>query len=325
MTAVLPYQLDLSVLIPVKDEVESLPLLMDELIRAMNGMPGKTWEAIFIDDGSSDGSWTAMTRLAQQHANVSAHRLRRNFGKAEALAVGTSFAVGAIIVTIDGDLQDDPAEIPQLLAILEKDMDLVSGYKEVRHDPLGKRLPSKVFNAVTGVVTGLKLHDHNCGLKVGRAEVYRSVPLYGELHRYIPAVSHAMGFRVTELPVNHRPRQFGKSKYGVARFTRGFLDLLTVVTLTRFNRRPGHLFGGIGLIFGLIAAVILVYLACLRIFFDGTIGERPLLLLGVLLAVLSVQMISTGLLAEMIVNRTHHGPDLTLSVIESTAVEPATS
>jgi glycosyltransferase involved in cell wall biosynthesis len=299
---------DISVLVPVKDEVESLAQLTAEIAAALESRPaddvaGDQWEVIFVDDGSTDGSWAEILRLTAEDTRVRGLRLRRNFGKSAALAAAFAASTGQIIVTLDGDLQDDPAEIPEMIARLADDVDLVAGHKANRRDPLGKRLPSKVFNRVTGMVTGLKLNDHNCGLKVARREVFARTPLYGEMHRYFAAISHAQGFRVAEQPVNHRPRQFGSSKFGLERYARGGLDLLTILSLTRYTHRPAHLFGGIGLLMGLVGFGILAYLSSLWLFADQAIGDRPLLILGVLLVLLAMQLVSLGLLAEMITNR----------------------
>ena len=207
-----------------------------------------------MDDGSTDGTFAALGRLHDGATNVRVVRLRRNFGKAAALQAGFAEAAGDVVVTIDGDLQDDPAEIPRLLAKLDEGFDLVSGWKTKRRDPLSRRLPSKLFNAVTSRMSGLRLHDMNCGLKAYRAEVVRGLRIYGELHRFIPVLAHYRGFRVAELPVNHRPREHGRSRYGMERYVRGFLDLLTVTFMGRYRHRPLHLFGGLGLLFGLIGS-----------------------------------------------------------------------
>ncbi|MET1010225.1 MAG: glycosyltransferase family 2 protein, partial [Gaiellaceae bacterium] len=217
----------ISVVVPVHDEDRSVELLYDELASALDPL-GRPWEAVYVDDGSTDGSFAALTRLHDRAPNVRVVRLRRNFGKSAALAAGFRHAEGSVVVTIDADLQDDPAEIPRLLAKLDEGFDLVSGWKAQRRDPWPRRLVSKVFNFVVGRASGLKLHDMNCGLKAYRAEVVRSLRIYGELHRFLPVLAHDRGFRVAELPVNHRPREHGRSRYGVERYMRGFLDFLTV-------------------------------------------------------------------------------------------------
>jgi len=226
-------------------------------------------------------------------------RLRRNFGKAAALTSGFTQAQAEVIVTIDGDLQDDPAEIPRLLAKLDEGFDLVSGWKARRRDPWRRRAPSKVFNWVVGHVSGVRLHDMNCGLKAYRAEVARGLRLHGELHRFVPVLAHQRGYRVAELPVNHRPREHGRSRYGIERYLRGFFDLLTVSFVGRYRHRPLHLFGGLGLAMGLIGFAILVYLTVVKAL-GHAIGQRPLLTLGVLLVVVGMQFLSLGLISELI-------------------------
>jgi glycosyltransferase involved in cell wall biosynthesis len=292
----------LSVVVPIRNEERSIAFLYDELAAALDPL-GVPWEAVFVDDGSTDGSFAALTRLHAGAENVRVVRLRRNFGKAAALVAGFDQAQGDTIVTIDGDLQDDPAEIPRLLAKLEEGFDLVSGWKRERRDPLTRRLLSRVFNAVTSRFSGLRLHDMNCGLKAYRAEVVRGLRIYGELHRFVPVLAHYRGYRIAELPVNHRPRGHGRSRYGPERYLRGFLDLLTVSFIGRYRHRPLHLFGGLGLVLGLAGIAILVYLTILKIG-GHAIGERPLLTLGVLLVVVGLQFFSLGLISEMITS--HH-------------------
>jgi dolichol-phosphate mannosyltransferase len=291
----------ISIVIPLHNEERSIALLYEELQAALEPL-AEDWEAVFVDDGSVDGSFAALTRLHNANENVRVVRLRRNFGKAAALAAGFSQALGDVVVTIDADLQDDPAEIPRLLVKLDEGFDLVSGWKTRRRDPLGRRVLSRIFNWVTGRVSGLRLHDMNCGLKAYRAEVVRGMPLYGELHRFIPVLAQYRGFRVAELPVNHRPREHGRSRYGVERYLRGFLDLLTVSFIGRYRHRPLHLFGGLGLILGLFGAAILVYLTVVKAL-GHAIGERPLLTLGVLLVVVGLQFFSLGLISEMLTSQ----------------------
>jgi glycosyltransferase involved in cell wall biosynthesis len=258
---------------------------------------------VFVDDGSTDGTFSALTRLHAACDNVRVVRLRRNFGKAAALQAGFEASEGDVVVTIDGDLQDDPAEIPRLLAKLDEGFDLVSGWKVKRRDPLSRRIPSKLFNWVSGRVSGLRLHDLNCGLKAYRADVVRGLRIYGELHRFVPVLAHYRGFRVAELPVNHRPREHGRSRYGMERYVRGFLDLLTVTFMGRYRQRPLHLFGGLGLGLSLLGAIVLTYLTVLKLA-GQAIGHRPLLTLGVLLVVVGLQFLSLGLLSELITS--HH-------------------
>jgi glycosyltransferase involved in cell wall biosynthesis len=292
----------ISVVVPVHNEERSIALLHDELRSALEPL-ATPWEAIFVDDGSTDGTFAALTRLHNDADNVRVVRLRRNFGKAAALVAGFDQARGETVVTIDGDLQDDPAEIPRLLAKLEEGFDLVSGWKQRRRDPLSRRVLSRIFNRVTSAFSGVHLHDMNCGLKAYRADVVHGLRLYGELHRFIPVLAHYRGFRIAELPVNHRPREHGRSRYGVERYLRGFLDLLTVSFIGRYRHRPLHLFGGLGLILGAFGTAILVYLTVLKTL-GHAIGHRPLLMLGVLLVVIGLQFFSLGLISEMITS--HH-------------------
>lgn len=292
----------ISVVIPVHDEERSVALLYDELRSALEPLDTE-WEAVFVDDGSTDGTFAALTRLHSTADNVRVVRLRRNFGKAAALVAGFDQARGDTVVTIDGDLQDDPAEIPRLLAKLDEGFDLVSGWKTRRRDPLSRRILSRVFNSVTSRFSGVRLHDMNCGLKAYRAEVVHGLRLYGELHRFIPVLAHYRGYRIAELPVNHRPRGHGRSRYGIERYLRGFLDLLTVSFIGRYRHRPLHLFGGLGLALMAGGIAILVYLTVDKAL-GHAIGGRPLLTLGVLLVVVGLQFFSLGLISEMITS--HH-------------------
>ena len=292
----------LSVVVPVYNEERSVELLFDEIAAALEPL-GHEWEAVFVDDGSTDGSFAALTRLHARTTNVRVVRLRRNFGKAAALAAGFRHSSGDVIVTLDADGQDDPAEIPRLLAKLDEGYDLVSGWKTRRRDPWRRRVVSRIFNVVTGWISGVRLHDMNCGLKAYRADVVRGLALYGELHRFLPVLAHERGFRITELAVNHRPREHGRSRYGLERYLRGFFDLITVTFMGRYRHRPLHLFGGLGLALGGIGFLICVYLSVLW-FAGHAIGHRPLLTLGVLLVVVGMQFLSLGLIGEMIT--THH-------------------
>lgn len=287
-----------SVVVPVYNERDSVRPLTEELLVVMRGL-GREFQIIFVDDGSTDGTAEVLSEIVPSEPEVMTVRLRRNFGKAEALMAGFRVATGDAVVTIDGDLQDDPAEIPAMLERLEAGADLVSGWKRDRRDPFGKRAASKVFNGVTRKVSGLPLHDLNCGLKAYKAEVVRSMALTGDLYRYIPVLAASEGFRVEEMPVNHRPRKYGKSKYGFERYVRGFLDLLTITVIGRYRHRPMHLFGGMGLLSFMAGTLICAYLAVLWLFGEG-IGQRPLLLLGVLLIVVGIQLFTIGLVSEML-------------------------
>ena len=312
----------LSIIVPVLNEAESLETLHREIGEAARSLDCPV-EIVFVDDGSSDASWSVIQLLAARNASVSGIRFRRNFGKAAALTAGMRAARGDLVLMIDADLQDDPAEIPRMLGKLGEGYDVVNGWKERRLDPWHKVYPSRVFNWVVSTITGLKLHDHNCGLKLFRAEVAAEIRLYGELHRFIPVLAHARGFRVAELAVNHRPRRFGKSKYGVRRFARGFLDLLTVTFLTGFGQRPQHILGGFGLCFLALGFCGLLYLAviwcCTHILGAGfgPIGTRPLLPYSIAATLLGAQALSLGLLAELLVAYTGKESD-TYSIRQTT-------
>jgi len=289
-----------SVVIPLYNEAESLPELFSQ-IAAVFSKADWTYEVIFVNDGSRDDSARVLEGLLGQDPNVRVISFRRNFGKSAALATGFHAVRGKFVVTMDADLQDDPAEIPALIAKLEEGYDLVSGWKKRRHDPLSKTIPSKLFNYVTGKLSGVRLHDFNCGLKAYRVDVVKELPVYGELHRFLPVLAFKLGFRITEIPVLHRARKYGRTKFGASRFINGFFDLLTVLFISDFNRAPLHLFGSIGLICTLLGLAINVYLS-VGWFRGNWIGNRPLLFLGVLLMVIGVQFFSFGLIAEKIVN-----------------------
>ncbi|MFC4726845.1 glycosyltransferase family 2 protein [Coralloluteibacterium thermophilus] len=295
-----------SIVVPVMDEQETVQTLAERITCVFTEKLTDTAtlnEIIFVDDGSQDETWLRIQAISND--TVQGLRLRRNFGKAAALQAGVSRATGDIVITMDGDLQDDPDEIPKLLELIRSGFDVVSGWKRVRHDPMGKTLPSRLFNYVTARISGVRIHDFNCGFKAYRREVFESVDLYGELHRFIPALAASMGYTVTEMEVLHHPRRFGRSKYGVGRLIKGFLDLLTVVTITKYNSRPGHLFGTAGLTLASVGAIVNLYL--LAIWLAGeAIGHRPLLLLGVLLVIVGVQFILFGMMAELIVSKQPH-------------------
>jgi dolichol-phosphate mannosyltransferase len=311
---------DVTVVVPAYNERDSIAELVDQIVASFASRPEVAYSIVIVDDGSTDGTWDAIAAVGATHAMVRGIRLRRNFGKASALAVGADAATGPIIVTMDADLQDDPAEIPRFLDALAGGADLVSGWKVDRQDPLSKRLPSKLFNRITSLVSGVHLRDHNCGFKAGRREIYTRVPLYGELHRYIPAMAHGLGYEVAEIEVHHRARKHGRSKFGFERYLRGLLDLFTVLVITRYGRRPGHFFGGIGIVAALVGFLILSYLTGVWLFTDDPIGNRPLLTLGVLLEVVAVQLIAVGILAELILHRTGPRPesqDLVIDQVEA--------
>jgi dolichol-phosphate mannosyltransferase len=296
----------ISIVIPVYNERDSLAVLFGEIVEATraNALDFEVW---FVDDGSTDGSWSVIGDLARDDRRVHGIRFRKNFGKAAALSAGFRSARGDTVLTLDADLQDDPKEIPRFLQRMKEGLDVVSGWKRVRHDPWHKVWPSRIFNALVSRVMGVPLHDHNCGMKCYRAEVFHEVRLYGELHRFIPVLAAARGFRVGELEINHRPRRFGQGKYmGPHRFLKGFLDLLTVKFLTGFGQRPQHLLGGIGLLSFGLGTLGLCYLAVIWLIrlwdpaFSEPLHDRPLLTYSAVALLLGAQMMSIGLLAEMI-------------------------
>ncbi len=297
----------LSIVIPLLNEEENLRPLHQQLTAALK-QTGKTYEIIFIDDGSTDASFFALKTLFQKDpTHVRVLKFRRNFGKTAALNAGFAHVKGEVIITMDADLQDDPAEISAMLAKLDEGYDLVAAWRINRQDSLDKTLPSRIFNAVVSRFTGVPLHDFNCGFKTYRRAVTNSVKLYGELHRFIPVLAQQQGFKITELPVQHHPRRAGVSKYGAGRLLKGFLDFGTVLFLTSYLKRPLHLFGTGGLFIFVVGGVINFYLAVLWLLREaggmasiGPIGTRPLLMVGVLAMILGIQLISTGLLGEML-------------------------
>jgi dolichol-phosphate mannosyltransferase len=306
--------MQLSLVIPVYNEEESLPQLHQE-ISEVAAQHQYDIEIIFINDGSKDKSWEVIEQLAARDKRVRGINFRRNFGKAAALNAGFEAAKGEFVMTLDADLQDDPHEIPEFLALIGTVYVVISGWKQVRHDPWHKVIPSRFFNGMVSYMTGVKLHDHNCGMKCYRREIFDEVSLYGELHRFIPVLAAARGYRVGEKIVAHRARQFGYSKYGFTRFVKGFLDLFTVWFLTGYGQRPQHLLGTIGLIAVAVGAVALTYLAALwgithlpfYPFEQMSIGSRPLLLYGVAALLFGGQLLSMGIIAELFIanqNRT---------------------
>jgi glycosyltransferase involved in cell wall biosynthesis len=305
-----------SIVVPLYNEQESLPTLVGELEKVFAATPPDEVEYIFVDDGSHDGSWSIIQRLARENSRVRGIRFRRNFGKAAALTAGFEAARGEIVFTLDGDLQDDPAEIPRFLETLNQGYDVVSGWKRTRHDPWHKVYPSRVFNRMVSTLTGCHLHDHNCGFKVYRRQVLREVGIYGELHRFVPVLAHAKGFRVGEIEVKHRARRFGASKYGIARFVKGFLDLMTVRFLTRFSQSPLHILGATGLGMLVLGAIGLTYLAVVWILGRGPIGTRPLLFYSAALLGVGTQLVSLGILAELVTSYNIRAGD-TYSIAET--------
>jgi glycosyltransferase involved in cell wall biosynthesis len=296
----------LSVVVPAFNERESLPEFHRELVEVLE-RTGRAWEVIYLDDGSRDGSDRVIAELAAADRRVRGVSFRSNFGKSAALATGFKLVRGTHVLTLDADLQDDPAELPRLVEALEGGLDLVSGWKRRRRDPITKTLPSKLFNAVTSQVAGIRLHDFNCGFKLYRREVTDALEVYGELHRFLPALAHWMGFRVGEVPVNHRPRLHGRSKFGAARFVNGFLDLMSAAFISKNGLKPLHVFGRIGLLF--LAGGALLALWFVWTWLGGApLRVRPLMLFGATLVLLGLQLILMGLLGEMIAH-THSRTD----------------
>ncbi|NIR52843.1 glycosyltransferase family 2 protein [candidate division KSB1 bacterium] len=289
----------ISLLVPLLNEEESLVELHRQINEVVCTLE-KPVELVFIDDGSTDGSFQVLKDLHKRDSKLRVFQFRKNYGKSAALALGFHKARGQIIITMDADLQDDPQEIPNLIKKLNEGYDLVSGWKKHRKDNVVKRITSKLFNRVTSLFTGLKIHDINCGLKAYRREVTDTIEVYGQLHRFLPVLAQWEGFRVGEVVVEHHPRKYGKTKFGLSRFSAGFFDLITVLFITRYTKRPLHLFGLAGLVSFLFGFLINVYLTIERIFFEKYLSNRPLLFLGIVLIIVGVQFVSIGLLGEMI-------------------------
>lgn len=290
----------LSFVIPVFNEQDSLKQLYSEIIENVKNYE---YEIIFVDDGSTDNSFKVLQKLTSADSNVKLIKLRKNFGKSAGLNVGFEAAAGDIVFTMDADLQDDPKEIASFISKIEEGYDMVTGWKVKRRDPISKTWPSKLFNKVTTNTFKLKLHDYNCGFKAYKKELINELDIYGEMHRYIPALAHALGFTIAEVPVHHRKREHGKTKYGSERYLRGFLDLLTVKLVTGYIHSPLYLFGRIGFGFGIVGFIIALYLSVMKLCFGQPLYNRPLLYLATLLMIIGLQFFSIGLLGELIVNR----------------------
>ena len=290
----------LSFVIPAYNEEESIGILYSEIIQNVTNYE---YEIIFICDGSTDKTYEVMTTLAEKDKSVKLIKFRKNFGKSAGLQAGFDVANGDIIFTMDADLQDDPKEIQNFISKIKEGYDLVTGWKKKRRDPVNKTAPSKLFNKVTSNAFKLKLHDYNCGFKAYKKELVNELDIYGEMHRYIPALAHSKGFKVAEIPIEHRKREYGQSKYGIERYLRGFLDLLTVKLVTSYIRSPLYLFGGIGATFSIIGFLIGLYLTVLKYGFGMPLGNRPLLYFAILLITIGLQFFSVGLLGELIVNQ----------------------
>ncbi len=296
---------EISVVVPVRNESPNVRPLYAELTAALEAY-AHTYELVVVDDGSTDDTFQQLAELQTRDSRLRVIRFRRNFGQTAAFAAGFTHARGRFIVTSDGDLQNDPNDIPPMVDIARKGPDIVAGWRKDRKDPfLSRRLPSMIANAIISFVTGVKLHDYGCSLKVFRADIVRSMRLYGEMHRFLPAIAAEQGVEIVEQVVNHRPRIHGTSKYGISRTVRVVLDLLTVKFLSSYSTRPLQMFGGVGLALGLTGTVICAYLAYLKVVYNPGIGNRPLLLLGILLILAGIQLVMTGLLAEM-QSRTYH-------------------
>lgn len=294
--------IDVSVVVPLLNEEESLPEL-ERWIRTVLTSAGITYEVIFVDDGSTDKSWSIIEKMSRENSTVKGIKFRRNYGKSAALNTAFKSTSGDYVVTMDADLQDSPEEIPEMIRMIKEDkLDLVSGWKKKRHDPLSKTIPSKLFNSVTRWMSGIPLHDFNCGLKAYRSEVTKSIEVFGEMHRYIPLIAKWAGFnRIGEKVVAHRARQFGESKFGTGRFIKGFLDLLTIFFMGKFGKRPMHFFGTIGTFSFILGFLILIFLSVEKLFYDvGGIATRPLFFFGILSVIIGTQLFLTGFLAELV-------------------------
>ena len=320
----------LSIVVPLFNERESLPELLVQLSAAMDEKELHAlfqepfgFEIIMVDDGSTDDSRTLISSMIPSRPELRLISFQRNFGKTAALSAGFMAATGDYVCTIDADMQDDPFAIKEMIKKLHEGYDLVSGWKQQRKDPLSKTIPSKLFNGVTRLFTGISLHDFNCGLKVFRKEVSRRLELHGEMHRYIPVLAHGMGFRIAELPVTHHPRKFGRTKYGSSRFFSGLFDFLSVLFITRYLRRPMHFFGMAGLTSFLFGFLISLYITLDKILLHKPVSNRPILFLGILLLILGVQLFSTGLLGEMLSTSSSRGSAFTIRTTLNLTAEQA--
>ncbi len=294
--------MDISIVVPAYNEEESLQELIQKLSQTLHGL-NKKCEIIIVDDGSTDETLSTSIKLKKEFPLLKIISFRKNYGKSAALSEAFKLADGDYVITMDADLQDDPEEIPNLISALESgNYDLVSGWKKERHDPLSKTIPSRIFNFVTSKISGIKIHDFNCGLKIYRKVVVKDLKIYGELHRFLPVLAHWNGFRVGEVTVQHHPRKFGKTKFGISRFFNGFFDLLTVIFITRYQTSPLHIFGMLGLMAALFGFAIELYLSILWFLGEG-IRNRPLFFLGILAIIVGIQFIVFGLLGEMITAR----------------------
>ena len=306
----------LSIVIPVLDEEKNIPELYGKIVNALHGLGESSYEIIFIDDGSTDDTLGMLERLHTEDSSVKIVKFRTNLGKAAAYSVGFMKAQGDIVITMDGDLQDDPTEIGKFLDKIEEGYDVVTGWKHRGKGPMAKKLPSKFFNRVVSIVTGLKLHDFNCPFKAYRHHVLKNLRIYGELYRFIPVLLYTKGYRIAEIKVENHPRKYGRSKYGCGRFMRGFLDLITVVFITQYDQSPLYLFGYAGTLLFAVGFLIDAILTFQGLFITGRVGHTALLLLGILLMILGVQLFATGLLGDLVISRQRQ--DLDSYAIEKT-------
>lgn len=320
-TTTLPSAPKVSIIVPIFNEEESLPPLYTGIRDEMEKQSA-SWEIVFVDDGSSDGSWPIMRAIAGRDDRVQVIKLRRNFGQTPALTAGFDHAHGDVIITMDGDMQNDPADIPMLLAEIDKGFDIVSGWRKDRKDPtITKALPSKLSNKLASWLTGVSLHDYGCTLKAYKKEVIESINLYGELHRYIPAVASSIGVKVSEVEVKHHARNFGTSKYGAGRLVRGLLDLLTVKLLLTYMSRPMQMFGGMGIFMVLMGSLLGFTTILMRVFLHMNMTGNPLLYLSILSLIVSVQFISMGFLGEVIIRIYHESQHKPIYVVQDVAEE----
>jgi glycosyltransferase involved in cell wall biosynthesis len=309
-------QRKVSVVIPAYNEEDSLRPLAIELKKVFNELREYEFEVIIVDDGSTDNSLKVLNEIKREDDRFKIISFQKNYGKSAALSVGFKYATGDLIITMDADLQDDPHEIPNLIKKIDEGYDLVSGWKKIRFDPFIKKYSSRIFNFVTSLLTGIKIHDFNCGLKIYRREVTQSIKVYGEMHRYLPVLAHWNGFRVGEIVVRHHPRRYGKTKFGASRFLKGFLDLITILFTTRYLRRPLHFFGTIGFLLFLAGFIIDLYLAIEWAFYGKYLTNRPMLWLGILLILLGVQTIAIGLIGEMIAHHAQRVEDYHIKILK---------
>jgi len=309
-------QRKISIVIPAYNEEDSLRPLAIELKKVFNELKDYEFEVIVVDDGSTDNSLKVLNEIRREDDRFKIISFQKNYGKSAALSVGFKYATGDLIVTMDADLQDDPHEIPNLIKKIDEGYDLVSGWKKIRFDPFIKKYSSRLFNFVTSLLTGIKIHDFNCGLKIYRREVTQSIKVYGEMHRYLPVLAHWNGFRVGEIVVRHHPRRYGKTKFGASRFLKGFLDLITILFTTRYLRRPLHFFGTLGFLLFVAGFAIDLYLAIEWAFYGKYLTNRPMLWLGILLILLGVQTIAIGLIGEMIAHHAQKVEDYHIKVLK---------